>query len=74
MTKERTYHGVSSRGDFQAALNGALAALRHDLSSDGTRDPSATWVMREVVGWHRGLSGAEDIKVTLAATRDPEWP
>jgi hypothetical protein len=71
---ERTFTGESKEGKIQEALDQALGALGKALGDGGVADAQATWKVATVGGLMGGIVGARGVKVTITATRTPDWP
>ena len=71
---ERTFEGESKEGKFQDALDRAVAELGKALGDGGVSDAQAAWKIAAVTGVSGGITGARSVKVTITATRTPDWP
>jgi hypothetical protein len=71
--KERTFEGESRDGKLQGALDEALKQLDMALGEGGVKDGLATWKITGVTGQRGGFAGFLTVKVTITATRGPEW-
>lgn len=70
---ERQFSGESARGNFQEALDAALAQLDKAMSEQGVADGMASWKIIEVSGNRGSFAGLQGVKVTISATRSPAW-
>jgi hypothetical protein len=59
---------------LQEALDAALNELGEALGEGGVADAMATWKIGEVTGESGGIAGFRMLKVTITASRTPEWP
>lgn len=60
----RTYEGVSARGDFQEALNSAVAQALHALPG---ADRMVRYRVRDITGQQGGIAGVNLLRVTVEA-------
>jgi len=63
MTHQGDFTGTSSRGDFNEALNAAIAAAGRSLNAD-----FFAWQLKEISGTVGGIVGAHDITVTVSGS------
>lgn len=70
---QRTYEGESKAGKIQDALDEALNKLDKDLNEGGVADALASWKVLDVTGKRGGFVGFRSVKVTISATRSPDW-
>lgn len=70
---ERTFEGASASGKLQEALDKALSQMDKALGEGGVRDALGSWKLAGVIGQRGGIAGLNILKVTITATRSPEW-
>jgi hypothetical protein len=70
---ERTFEGTAKNGNVQDALDDALKQLDKALAEGGVADAQATWKISGVTGQRGGITGSRTAKVTITATRSPDW-
>jgi hypothetical protein len=70
---ERQFEGQSMNGQLQEALDDALKQLDLALGEGDVGDAQAKWTITGVTGLRGGLAPANQVHVTITATRTPEW-
>jgi hypothetical protein len=60
----KPFTGTSRKGDFQAALDDAIAAA---LTAARVVDGQAKWTLKEIHGVKGGIAGRNEISVTINA-------
>lgn len=70
---ERRFEGESKDGKLQEALDLALEQLDKAMGEGGVFDATGSWRLAEITGRRGGFAGQRSVRVTVAATRHPEW-
>lgn len=60
------FEGLSKSGDFQEALNAAIAAASKHFN-EGAADIQFEWKIQSVSGLHGGITGEHQVRVTITA-------
>lgn len=70
----RRFTGTSEDGSFEKALTDAIAKLNKALPVGGVNDASATWRIVKTTGTVGGITGKNQISLTIISERQPPWP
>jgi hypothetical protein len=69
----REFVGASRRGSLAEALDDALGKVGAALGEGGVADGMAEWELKTVSGRVGGFAGFNELSVTIAVRRSPDW-